>query len=223
MKLHLGAGRVILPVTKETEPVHLAPMPPACFEEGWVNVDKYKNSGIEETVDLFKFPWIRSTNGMPFLDDSVDEIYTSHLVEHIPHEVRVSSPVPMGWAKRYSELCEEYDGWFVFFAECWRVLKPDGLIHVVAPYAMSAAAIHDPTHTRLVTPASFGYLKDTASDAPFDYHIPCHFEPVDSPMMRYTSQWVKQVQGMTSDETSVLARTYFGVCDEVRVTMRAVK
>ncbi len=101
MNLHLGCGRILFPVTAETQPYHLAPMPPTCFEAGWLNVDKFKMPGIDEAIDLFQFPWIRSSNGMPFADNSVDVIYASHFVEHIPHSVTVSNRIPLGWRKDY--------------------------------------------------------------------------------------------------------------------------
>lgn len=45
---------------------------------------------------------------LPFKDNSVDEILLSHVLEHIPN--------------RYK-----------FIMECWRVLKPNGILHVKLP------------------------------------------------------------------------------------------
>ena len=44
--------------------------------EGFEGVDLYGDKA-KHKVDLFKFPW-------PFVDNSVDEIACSHLLEHIP-------------------------------------------------------------------------------------------------------------------------------------------
>lgn len=222
MKLHLGAGRIILPVTKETEPDHLKNMPEACFEPGWVNVDKYRNPGIDETLDLFRFPWVRSSNGNPFNDNSVDEIYCSHLIEHIPHQVQTHNMVPLGWRKQYDDLCGRLDGWFVFFYECWRVLKPDGVIHLVTPFALSNSALCDPTHTRYIVPGAFAYFKPNP-DAPFDYNIPCQFEAVADPIYRIRGDWVGRINAMTELQVVTAAHTYFDACDEIRLSLRAIK
>lgn len=50
------------------------------------------------------------SHGIPFADNSFDAVYHSHLLEHFP--------------KRYAP---------VFLQECFRVLKPDGIIRVVVP------------------------------------------------------------------------------------------
>src|SRR5690349_4828657 len=123
MKLHLGAGRVIFPANPEQPPAHLMPLPDSAFEPGWVNVDHIQLPGIQECVDLFKFPWVRSSTGAPWNDDSADEIYCSHLVEHIPHQVGVVPNLPPALAREYREMADSLDGWFMFFFECWRILK----------------------------------------------------------------------------------------------------
>lgn len=224
MKLHLGAGRIILPVASDKQPAHLHPMPPACFEGGWVNIDKFAGVGIQEEIDLFQFPWIRSSNDTPFNPSSIDEIYATHFVEHIPHQVSVSKMIPLNWRKQYLEAAANLDGWFMFFRECHRILKPDGLIYIICPYALSFAAITDPSHTRMITPNSFDYLVPNPN-APFDYHADCHFVRVGAPDLRYTSDWLEESkkEGMTVEAMMSRAITYFNVCDEIRVTLRAVK
>lgn len=222
MKLHLGAGRIILPTTVVTQPAHLAEMPESCFQPGWVNVDKHAGEGIGEVVDLFKFPWIRSSNGNPWNDNTVDEIYCAHLIEHIPHQVAVNNTVPLGWRKEYDELVGRLDGWFVFFYECWRVLKPGGLIHVVTPFGLSSAALCDPTHTRFIVPGTFSYFAPNP-DAPFDYDLPCRFEATADPVMRIRGDWALRMDSMTSTQIERASHTYFDVCDEMRLTLRAVK
>ena len=58
--LHLGNGRKYMKSDKESE---------------WINIDK---------DGFFKTDIIRDiTKGLPFDDDSIDEIYTAHLLEHI--------------------------------------------------------------------------------------------------------------------------------------------
>jgi len=70
-------------------------------QNGWITIDFY---GADLTHDL--------RNGIPFLSDSVDRIYTSHMLEHIP----------------YRELV-------IFLNECYRVLKNGGQLSVCVPNA----------------------------------------------------------------------------------------
>lgn len=222
MKLNLGAGRVIFPAERSHPPNHLMPLPEIVFGPGWVNVDKYANPGIGEAVDLFCFPWIRSSNGNPWNDNSVEAIYCSHLIEHIPHRVDVSRKTPLNWQRDYSEMCDRLDGWFVFFYECWRILKPGGLMHIVTPFGLSSAALCDPTHTRYIVPGAFSYFSPSA-DAPFDYHLPCRFEAEAEPLLRIRGHWVEKLNDLTPEQVNYAAHTYFDVCDEFRITLRAVK
>lgn len=62
-------------------------------------------------------------NGIPFADNSVDSIESSHFVEHLTGQERVA-----------------------FFNECYRVLKVGGLCAVVTPSWQHACAYGDPTH-----------------------------------------------------------------------------
>lgn len=70
-------------------------------QNGWITIDL---SGADIAHDLRK--------GIPFPTDSVDRIYTSHMLEHIP----------------FRDL-------LVFLNECYRVLKKDGELSVCVPDA----------------------------------------------------------------------------------------
>lgn len=222
MKLNLGAGRVIFPAEREAPPAHLMPLPEAAYEKGWSNVDRVDGPGIDEVVDLFAFPWARSSNGNPWNDNTVEEIYTSHLVEHIPHQVRVLQGLPGNWADDYRSMVTRLDGWFVFFYECWRILKPGGKLHVVAPFGHSVGGMTDPSHTRYILPGSFQYLKPAADGAPFDYRVPCDFE-MEPPIFRISDHWQAKLAGMDPEDITRIALTYFDVASELRIELTAVK
>jgi predicted SAM-dependent methyltransferase len=70
-------------------------------QNGWITIDL---RGADISHDL--------RNGIPFASGSVDRIYTSHMLEHIP----------------YREL-------LLFLDECYRVLKKDGELSVCVPDA----------------------------------------------------------------------------------------
>jgi hypothetical protein len=188
LRLNLGCGRAHLPTTSDNpftahQQYALERFMPAAYETkaGWVNVDQEDLPGVQEVVDLFTYPWVRQSNGNPWNDNSVDEIFCSHIVEHIPHVARLGSVVD-----KHLQQAARLDGWYAFFYEAWRILKPGGHILIVAPYAWSSGAVQDPTHTRYVQPESFSYFAPNP-DAPFDYRIPARFESADNPTMVLSS------------------------------------
>lgn len=83
IRLDIGAGRTLR-------------------QDGWLTLD---NNGI---CDL----WWDLVDGIPFPDNSVDEIYSSHVFEHIPP-----------------------DGLVVLLRDCLRTLAPGGSISVCVPDA----------------------------------------------------------------------------------------
>lgn len=226
LKLNLGAGKVIFPLTDREHvpwPEHLNPLPDSVFEPGWVNVDKYPNPGIQEVIDLFRFPWIRSSNGNPWNADSVHEIHASHIVEHIPHQVSAADGLPPALRHQFVKQTEHLDGFFVFFAECWRILKPDGLVYVRCPWGPGVPGMADPSHTRYLIPGSFSYLANDNSDAPFDYHLPLRFALAEPVVLRLHEPHASQVAKMELAEAEQLVYMHFNVADEIRVVLRAVK
>ncbi len=156
VRLNLGCGKVILP-----------------NDEGWVNVDHNALEGVDKAVDLFTFPW-------PFEDNYADYMIASHIVEHIPHQVmlkeRVTREVPLTKSTITETITgiHPLDGFFAFFAEAWRILKPDGVICVICPYGRSTVALQDPTHTRSILEGTFSYLGAKESQT-FDYGLPLAF------------------------------------------------
>jgi len=105
MKLNLGCGRKSL--------------------AGYINIDS--DGGVQPDV-------VRDIErGLPFSDNSVDEIFASHIFEHIKDLVFVMN-------------------------ECFRVLKPGGVMKIIAPYWTSLGAWQDPTHVRSVNENTFRYF-----------------------------------------------------------------
>jgi SAM-dependent methyltransferase len=69
---------------------------------------------------------------LPFEDSTVDYIMLKHVLEHISDLIR-------------------------FMEECWRVLKPDGVMEIISPYWTHMWSVGDPTHVRLITEGTFGF------------------------------------------------------------------
>lgn len=81
-----------------------------------IGIDIAKQPGVDIVHDLTKFPY-------PLKDQSVDAIYASHFVEHLDGIERIK-----------------------FFNECYRILKPGGIMRLLHPYYKSVRAVQDPTH-----------------------------------------------------------------------------
>lgn len=83
--------------------------------EGFLGVDVEARPGVDVVHDL--------TTRWPWEDGSVEEVVSSHFLEHIPGPLRL----PM-------------------MDELWRVLKPGARALFVVPYWASKRAVQDPTH-----------------------------------------------------------------------------
>ena len=99
---------------------------------GFIGIDK------EDYSDLYnegEFICRDIEKGLPFCDNSVDEIFCQHVLEHI------------------------FDLDFVIH-EIWRVLKPGRTVTIIVPHRDSPNAYKDPTHIRFFTEHSFEYYTD---------------------------------------------------------------
>ncbi len=109
------------------------------------------NSRSDPGSDLF---WDLNY-GLPFLDESVSDIHSNQVLEHI------------------SEIIE-------LFNDMWRVLVHGGTMHHVVPYFRSPHAFGDPTHVRFFSEESFKYFCMGENGQPFseqfsDYGIQANF------------------------------------------------
>lgn len=81
--------------------------------------------------------------GLPFPEDDVDHVYAVHFLEHVRDLIGLMN-------------------------EIHRVLKPDGVLHVLVPHHLSVNAVADPTHVRYFHPKTFKYFcVDSPGAAPF--------------------------------------------------------
>ncbi len=115
--------------------------------EGFIGVDSEKTPSVDIQANILQFPWTFAK------DNSVDELYTSHFVEHIPmiywNKGNKLTVLPEPGSR---EMFEK------FFEECYRILKPGGTMTVICPYYSSIRCWQDPTHRRAISEASFLYL-----------------------------------------------------------------
>lgn len=103
--------------------------------EGFVWVDVLPLPGVDGVCDL--------EQPRPFPDDSADEIYCSHVLEHI---------------RNLPQLMKEF----------WRIAKNGARIEIIVPYFRSERAFRDPTHVRYFTYLTFDYFSNTDSLPHYD-------------------------------------------------------
>lgn len=85
-------------------------------QAGFKGIDSIDFEGVDYVLDVRKTPWV-------FEDSSVDEVHSSHFVEHLTGEERVD-----------------------FFNELYRVMKKGAQARIVTPHWSHACAYGDPTH-----------------------------------------------------------------------------
>lgn len=229
--LNLGCGRIILPAER---PAHYALIDDITQYALWHNVDRNAEPGVDEVVDIFRYPF-------PWANNSFDGALCAHICEHIPHEIRIAKSstdvqaalyagVKMGGdldaalalRDRISVLETLQDGWYAFFAELHRVLTPGSIIHVLSPYAWSHGGVTDPTHTRLLTEHSFTHSMQPDASSPFKYAtgglnleleppVRFHFSPLAQPYLQDEAMLQRAIQ------------THINVVNELYVKLRVVK
>lgn len=102
---------------------------------GCLGVDSEASPTVDVLADI--------NRGLPFMDNSVDEIYVYHILEHL-------------------------DDFLGAMAEIWRVCQPGGLVFVKVPHAASPYVTwKDPTHRRGLFIATFAYFDDTYLEGAF--------------------------------------------------------
>lgn len=217
--LNLGCGRVILPALC---PAHYGLIDPITEYALWHNVDRNPEPGVDETLDIFRYPF-------PWAENSFDGALCAHICEHIPHEIRhrVSAPSRVAGGIHFVSPQEMWndafqDGWFAFFHELWRVLTPGSIIHVLSPYAWSHGGVTDPTHTRLLTEHTFAHSMTPDPDAPFKYATGgLNLELAEPVRLAPTEHFAHLLNDRSAWEAAL--QTRINVVHELYVKLRVVK
>ena len=106
---------------------------------GWLNADRVPLAGVDVVLDL--------ESPLPFRDGAFDEVYSSHVLEHV-------------------------DRFLPLMAELHRVTAPGGRQRHVVPHLSFFASYTDPTHRRFFGYHSFDYLSDQGD---FNFYTPVRF------------------------------------------------
>jgi hypothetical protein len=120
---------------------------------GAIGIDIARMEGVDIIADVFR--------PLPIRDSSVDEVYASHIVEHV------------------ADLT-------AFIGEVWRVCKPGAIVHLRFPHATTPFGTwKDPTHRRGVFLATFSYFDPaTLEGSLFGYYHPAKFS-IEKQVLRF--------------------------------------
>jgi predicted SAM-dependent methyltransferase len=164
-------------------------------QEGFFGVDIANVEGVDLVYNLTTYPW-------PFADNTVEEVFCSHYVEHT---------YPVGTAQ---------DGLIAFMNEVWRICTPDAMVKIIHPYLKSIRAFQDPTHTRFIPEATWHYFSQDwlISQGLDHYPITANFE-VTNIASGVAAPW-----NLRSQEAQQFAADhYWNVVTDLIVSLRAIK
>lgn len=168
-RLHLGCGRDIKP--------------------GWINLDCVELPGVDVVADLDNCAKAQ----LPFPDDSFDEVFASHVIEHI------RNPLPL-------------------MQELYRVCRQGAIATFRTPHGSNDDAFEDPTHFRQYFENSFAYFAQPTYWRA-DYGYRGDWQPVE--VVRFVEK--SKYGQSTPDQIEWEIRHMRNVVLELKATLRCVK
>ena len=158
-------------------------------QKGFKGVDIISDKDVDFVLDLEKFPW------EPFSDNSVEEVFCSHYLEHTPDLMK-------------------------FMDEIWRICEDGAKITFISPYYTSIRAWQDPTHKRAISEATFQYFdKDWRQMNKLDhYPIKSHFK-VEKMAVFFNPPWDKK----TEEARQFAQQHYWNVVSDILIELKVVK
>ncbi len=174
--------------------------------DGYVNVDKYPNSGADMVVDLEKTPW-------PWETGSVGEVRFIHSLEHMGQDTST------------------YLG---ILRETYRICADGASVTIHVPHPKHDNFTGDPTHVRAITAQQFllfdrqlnDHWKATQSSAatPLAHYLDIDFVTTQSNVVLDPLYQSKLASGeLTIDAIAELARQVNNVIAEVHITLKVRK
>jgi predicted SAM-dependent methyltransferase len=172
--------------------------------DGYVNIDNQSLCKPDILADLSK-TW-------PWEDDTVDEIYAHHVMEH------------MG---------ETFNDFLFIIKEMYRVSKDGAEWKIIVPHWQNDMFYHDPTHVRAISPVTF-QMFDQKNNV-HDFETYGHqtklglFNDVDVEVIgtQYilSQPWdgQKKEGKMTDNDIGFVAANYNNVIHEIQMTIKTHK
>jgi SAM-dependent methyltransferase len=131
--------------------VRIAGRPPLVLDVGCGDTCQYPdNIGVDLRHGDAVAVQADVAHRLPFRDACADRVFVVHLLEHLPD-------------------------FLPLIDECHRVLRPGGVLHVLAPWWRHVNAVADPTHLRLIDTQTFKMVCSRRGSARYWYplHVSC--------------------------------------------------
>jgi hypothetical protein len=151
-------------------------------------------------VDKFKVEGVDIVHDLevfpwPFKDHSVEEVHVSHYAEHT------------------KDLN-------AFMDEIWRICEAGAKVTIVGPYYTSIGAWQDPTHTRALSEATWGYFSKAWREAvKMDHYLSKTDFEVTNLILYFNEPWNQK-----SEEAKQFAiKHYFNVVSDMLVELKVRK
>lgn len=102
-----------------------------------------------------------------------------------------------------------------FMNECHRILKPGGVLRIIAPYYSSIRAWQDPTHTRSISEYTFLYFNENWRKQNMLDHYPTDtdFDFV------YGYNFAQDWQNRSEEARAFALKHYINVAEDIHVTL----
>ncbi len=174
---------------------------------GTIGLDISAIPGVEIVADL--------SRGLPFRDNSLDEVYAIHILEH-------------------------FDNFIAIMEEIYRACRPNAMLHIKVPHAScSYVTWKDPTHRRGMLLSTFTYFDQTYFDgSAFRHYTSAHFR-IESAKLKFTlegrdwvprprrlAEWIVDALANKDRRSQYLCERYWanlvGI-EECEIHLRAIK
>ena len=119
-----------------------------------------------------------------------------------------------------SHYLEHTRDFYKFFDECYRILKPNGRIFIIAPYYTSCKAIQDNNHQRLLCEQSFVYLSKEARKSNGLNYVNCE---CDFLIEKIDYSLNADFRGKPQDAVMYAIKHFMNVVDDMMIVLRKPK
>ncbi len=173
--------------------------------DGFVNVDSQPHCKPDQVINLESFPW-------PWPDNSVEEIFMSHVLEHLGATTEL---------------------YFGVIKEMYRVCAPNAKITIIVPHPRSDNYLADPTHVRPITGIGLSMfdqaLNQQSIDAghsttPLGIYIGVNFK-LESTDAKFIEPWGTRFSSgqVTDEDVRMAVQNFYNVIGDTAFVLRAVK
>jgi predicted SAM-dependent methyltransferase len=149
-------------------------------KEGFTGIDICKTEQADIVHDLNIYPW-------PFEDNSVDEVWCSHFIEHVADIMK-------------------------FMNEVHRILKPGAQVTFISPYYSSVRCWQDPTHVRAISEQTYLYYNKGWREANKLEHYPI---TADFNITGWFHAWNASYASRSQDAKNFALQHYNNVVDDL--------